>query len=111
MRSLGMIEVYSFTTALCVADVMAKAAAVKVIAFDRNRPINPDVPAPLVMEVKIEGDTSDVKAAIVAGKSYAEAQGKYIISHVISRPDDQTEKMAYLLDINRDKFNKKMVKK
>ncbi len=111
MKALGMIEVYSFTTALCVADVMAKAADVKVIAFDRNRPINPDVPAPLVMEVKIEGVTSAVKAAIEAGKSYAEGQGKYIVSHIIPRPDDQTEKMAYLIDINRDKYNKKMVKK
>ena len=51
MKALGMIEVYSFTTALCVADVMAKAADVEVIAFDRNRPIRTDVPAPLVMEV------------------------------------------------------------
>ena len=111
MKALGMIEVYSFTTALCVADVMAKAADVKVIAFDRNRPINPDVPAPLVMEVKIEGVTSAVKAAIDAGRIYAEGQGKYIVSHIIPRPDDQTEKMAYLIDINRDKYNKKMVKK
>ena len=55
MQALGMIEVYSFTTAVCVADVAAKAADVKIIAFDRNRPISPDVPAPLVMVVKMEG--------------------------------------------------------
>ena len=108
MRSLGMIEVYSFTSALCVADVMAKAADVSVIAFDRNRPIRTDVPAPLVMEVKIEGSTSAVQAAIEAGKAYAEEKGTYIISHVIAQPDTQTEKMAYLFDINRDKFNKKL---
>ena len=52
MKALGMIEVYSFTTAVCAADAAAKAADVKVIAFDRNRPISPDVPAPLVMEIK-----------------------------------------------------------
>ena len=51
MRALGIIEVYSFTTALCAADVAAKAADVKVIAFDRNRPLREDVPAPLVMAV------------------------------------------------------------
>ncbi|MBQ5757679.1 MAG: BMC domain-containing protein [Clostridia bacterium] len=45
MNALGLIEVYSFTTALCVADLMAKAADVKVIAFDRNRPFAPDAPA------------------------------------------------------------------
>lgn len=111
MKALGMIEVYSFTTALCTADVMAKAAEVDVIAFDRNRPIRTDVPAPLVMEVKIEGDTSAVRAAIDAGRAYAEKEGKYIVSHIIPRPDTQTEKMAYLMDINRDKFNKKLVKR
>ena len=64
MQALGMIEVYSFTTAVCVADVAAKAADVKIIAFDRNRPISPDVPAPLVMVVKMEGPVSAVKAAV-----------------------------------------------
>lgn len=111
MKALGMIEVYSFTTAVCVADLCAKTADVKVIAFDRNRPISPDVPAPLVMEVKIEGDTSAVQSAIQAGKEYAEKEGKYIVSHVIAHPDDKAEPMAYLLDINRDKFNKKLGKR
>ena len=111
MKALGMIEVYSFTTAVCTADICAKTADVKIIAFDRNRPIRTDVPAPLVMEVKIEGTTSAVKAAIAAGKAYAEKEGEYIVSHVISRPDEQTEAMAYLLDINRDKFNKKLGKR
>ncbi len=110
MKALGMIEVYSFTTAVCVADLCAKTADVKVIAFDRNRPISPDVPAPLVMEVKIEGDTSAVQSAIAAGKAYAEKEGKYIVSHVIAHPDDKAKPMAYLLDINRDKFNKKLGK-
>ena len=111
MKSLGLIEVYSFTTALCVADVMAKAAEVSIIAFDRNRPISASVPAPLVMEVKIEGNTASVQAAIEAGKEYAKREGKYIVSHVIAHPDNQTESMAYLIDINRDKYNKKLIKK
>ena len=38
MNALGMIEVYSFTTAVCTADVAVKAADVKITAFDRNRP-------------------------------------------------------------------------
>ena len=61
MKALGMIEVYSFTTAVCAADAAAKAADVKVIAFDRNRPISPDVPAPLVMEIKLEGSLYSLK--------------------------------------------------
>ena len=106
MNALGLIEVYSFTTAVTVGDIAAKAADVRVIAFDRNRPLSPDVPAPLVMEVKIEGEVSAVEAAVEAGASYAKEEGKFIVSHIIARPDAMTEKMAYLLDINRDKFNK-----
>ena len=68
MNALGLIEVYSFTTALCVADLMAKSADVKVIAFDRNRPFAPDAPAPLIMVVKVEGSVAAVKAAIEAVK-------------------------------------------
>ena len=108
MRAVGMIEVYSFTMALCVADLMAKTADVSVIAMDRNRPIRTDVPAPLVMVVKVEGSTAAVQAAVAAGKAYAEEEGKYIVSHVIPRPDDQTAAMAYRIDINRDLFNKKI---
>ena len=110
MRALGMIEVYSFTAAVCVADICAKTSDIKVIAFDRNRPISPDVPAPLVMEVKIEGSVDAVKAAIEAGRKYAEARGKYIVSHIIANPADDTENMAYLMDVNKDKFNKKLPK-
>lgn len=105
-----MIEVYSFSCAVAAADAAAKAADVSVIAFDRNRPINPDVPAPLVMEIKLEGSVSAVKAGIEAAKDYADKEGKYIVSHIIANPADDTEKMAYLLDINRDKFNKKLPK-
>ncbi len=110
MKALGMIEVYSFTTAVCVADVMAKAAEVKVIAFDRNRPIREDVPAPLVMVVKVEGDVGSVEAAVEAGRNYAESKGKYIVSHIIANPDNDAEKMAYHLDVNRDKYNKSLPK-
>ncbi len=110
MKALGMIEVYSFTTAICVADIAAKAADVKVIAMDRNRPINPDVPAPLVMIVKIEGEVSAVKAAVEAGVEYAKDKGKYIVSHLIANPGEDVEKMAYLLDLNKDKFSKNMPK-
>jgi len=110
MNALGMVEVYSFTTAVCVADVAAKTSDVKIIAFDRNRPISPDVPAPLVMIVKFEGDVAAVKAAVEAGVEYAKAEGKYIVSHVIPNPGIGVEKMAYLMDINKDKYNKKLPK-
>ena len=110
MKALGLVEVYSFTTAVCVADIVAKTADVKVIAFDRNRPINPDVPAPLVMVVKFEGNVAAVRAAVEAGVEYAKAEGKYIVSHVIPNPGVGVEKMAYRMDINKDKYNKKLPK-
>lgn len=110
MKALGMIEVYSFTTAVRVADLCAKASNIRVIAFDRTRPKSVDVPAPLVMEVKIEGTVDAVEAAIKVGKAYAKEQGKYITSHVIANPGEGIDNLAYLMDINKDKYNKKLPK-
>lgn len=109
MKALGMIEVYTLSTAVCVADICAKTSDIKVIAFDRNRPKDPSAP-PLVMQVKISGNVAAVKAAIAAGRAYAESKGKYIVSHIIANPGEGVEKMAYLLDFNKDKFNKKLPK-
>jgi len=110
MKALGLIEVYSFTTAVCVADLCAKTSDVKVIAFDRNRPFAPDAPAPLIMVVKIEGDVSAVRSAVEAGEEYAKRDNKFIVSHIIANPAESVDKMAYLMDINKDKFNKKLPK-
>lgn len=110
MKALGMIEVYSFTTAVTCADIMAKTGNVRVIAFDRNRPFAKGFPVPLIMAAKIEGDVADVRASVEAATAYAKSKGRYIVSHVIANPGEDVDKMAYLNDINRDKFNKKMPK-
>ena len=110
MKALGMIEVYSFTTVVCCADIMAKTGNVKVIAFDRNRPFAKGFPVPLIMAVKVEGEVADVKASVEAAKAYAESKGHYIVSKVIANPGEDVDKMAFLNDINRDKYNKKMPK-
>jgi microcompartment protein CcmL/EutN len=110
MKALGMIEVFSFTTAVCVADLAAKTADVSVIAMDRNRPKSATAPAPLVMIVKIEGEVAAVRAAIDAGVEYAKREGKYIVSHIIPNPGETVELMAYKIDINKDKYNKKLPK-
>ena len=110
MKALGMIEVYSFTTVVECADIMAKTGNVKIIAFDRNRPFAKGFPVPLIMAVKIEGDVADVRASVEAAKVYAESKGHYIVSHVIANPGEDVDKMAFLNDINRDKFNKKLPK-
>lgn len=110
MKALGMVEVYSFTTCVVAADVMVKTGNVDLIAFDRNRPFAKGFPVPLIMAAKIEGDVADVKSAVEAGKAYAQKKGHFIVSHVIANPGEDVDKMAYLNDINRDKFNKKMPK-
>ena len=110
MNAFGMIEVYSFTTALVAADLMAKAADIKIIAFDRNRPFAPKIPAPLIMGVKIEGSVAAVEAAVEAATAVAVAKERYIVSHVIPNPGPGVKKLAYKMDINKDKFNKKLPK-
>ena len=61
--ALGMIEVYGFATAIVVADAMAKAAEVKVVGIDKNKPANGDsAQVPLVMVVKFEGTAAAVEA-------------------------------------------------
>ena len=110
MEAIGIVEMFGYVCAIKAADAAAKAADVKIIAFDRNRPFAPDAPAPLIMEVKMEGEVAAVEAALDAAVSYAKSKGKYIVHHIIPRPAETVEKMAYLMDINKDKFNKKLPK-
>ena len=105
MNALGMVEVYGFTTAVCCADIAAKAADVSIIALDTNKPANGDsAEVPLVMIVKMEGSVSAVNAGVSAAKAHAEEKGLYITSHIISRPGEGTEKMAFLSNIGRDRL-------
>ena len=40
--AIGIIEMFGFVTAITAADAAAKAADVKVIAIDSNKPANAD---------------------------------------------------------------------
>ncbi len=107
MDALGMIEVFGFVTAICTADVAAKTADVKIIAFDNNKPAAGDsAEVPLVMIVKMEGRVAAVRAAVEAGKAYAQSKGLYITSHIIPRPSEGAEQMAHLCSLGRDKIKK-----
>ena len=71
--ALGMIEVFGFATSIVVADAMAKAADVQVVAIDKNKPAAGDAArVPLVMAIKVEGSAAAVEAAIAVGKAEAE---------------------------------------
>lgn len=105
MAALGMIEVFGFATSIVVADAVAKAADVKVVAIDRNKPANADkCRVPLMMVVKFEGDPAAVASALEAGKAVALERGLYSTSYVISRLDEQVEWFAQLTATGRDKL-------
>lgn len=112
MNALGMVEVYGFTTAICCADAAAKAAAVNIIALDTTKPANGDsAEVPLVMIVKMEGSVSAVTAGVAAAKAHAEDKGLYIVSHIISRPGPDIDKLAFLSKVGKEPIGKKSVKK
>lgn len=105
MAALGMLEVYGFATSIVVADACAKAADVKIVAIDRNKPANADqCEVPLVMVVKFEGSPAAVEAAHNAGKAVAEERGLFITSKIIAGLDPSVEWFAYLTATGRDKL-------
>ncbi|MBE6586416.1 MAG: BMC domain-containing protein [Ruminococcaceae bacterium] len=105
MAALGMLEVYGFATSIVVADACAKAADVKIVAIDRNKPANAEkCEVPLVMVVKFEGSPAAVEAAHDAGKAEAEKRGLFITSKIIAGLDPSVEWFAHLTATGRDKL-------
>ena len=103
--ALGMIEVFGFATAIVVADKMAKAADVEVVAIDKNKPAaGDDARVPLVMAIKVEGSASAVESAIQAGKAEAEKRDLYITHKVIARQSEEIEWFARLNALGKDKL-------
>ncbi len=103
--ALGMIEVYGFATSIVVADAMAKAADVEVVAIDKNKPAGGDsAEVPLVMAVKVEGTAAAVEAAVAKGKEEAERRGLYITHKIIARQSEDIEWFARLSALGKDKL-------
>ena len=68
--AVGIVEMYGFTSAITAADAAAKAADVKIIAIDSNKPANAEsAEVPLIMAVKMQGSVSAVEAAVAAAAS------------------------------------------
>lgn len=104
--ALGLIEVFGFTTSVVVADVVAKAADVTIVALDKNKPAAGDAAeVPLLMTIKFEGDVAAVEAGLKAGTAEAEKRGMLVVSHLITRQEADTEKMARINALGRDKLN------
>lgn len=104
-NALGMIEVYGFTTSIVVADAAAKAAAVEIVAIDKNKPANADqCEVPLVMVVKMEGNEGAVESAMQAGIDAAKQRNCYITSKLIARLSEDAEWFAHLDATGHDKL-------
>ena len=103
--ALGMIEVFGFATAIVVADAMAKAADVEIVAIDKNKPAaGESARVPLVMAVTAEGSAAAVEAAVAAGKAEAEKRDLYITHKVIARQSEDIEWFARLNALGKDKL-------
>lgn len=103
-EAIGIIEMYGFVTAITAADAAAKAADVKIIAIDSNKPANAEKEeVPLIMAVKIQGSVSAVTAAVEAASRAAEQGSGLICNHIIARPTDDSQKMANRTSVGRDK--------
>ena len=112
MKALGMIEVYGFTTAIIVADKVAKTADVKLVAIDKNKPGNGDsAEVPLVMIVKFEGDADGVKAALEAGVEEAKRRGLFIVAKVNAGFSEEAEWFSHLSALGKDKLRNPTPKK
>ena len=80
-ESLGLVETRGISTAIQVADVMVKAANVKILELENSRGSG-------YMTVKIVGDVGAVKAAVQAAKAEGMRIGNLVSASVIARPSD-----------------------
>lgn len=93
-EAVGLIEVYGLVAAFVAGDAACKAANVTIDAFDRNKPANADkLEVPLIILVKIRGSVSDVEAAVEAAKIAANEVSGVVATHIIARPESDTEQM------------------
>ena len=80
-EALGLVETVGISTAIEVADVMVKAANVKLLEMENTRGGG-------YMTVKVVGDVGAVKAAVDAAKAAGVKYGNFVSASVIARPAD-----------------------
>ena len=86
-RALGLIETRGLVAALEAADAMVKAAQVVLIGKE--------ITDAAMVTIKIVGEVGAVKAALDAGSAAAAKVGKLVSTHIIPRPHDESEMIAY----------------
>ena len=104
MEAIGIVEMFGYVCAIKAADAAAKAADVKIIAIDSNKPANAEnVEVPLIMCIKMQGSVSAVQAGVEAAARAAEECTGLIQKHIIARPTEDSEKMALRTSVGRDR--------
>ena len=104
MDAIGIVEMFGYVCAIKAADAAAKAADVKIIAIDSNKPANAEtVDVPLIMCIKMQGSVSAVEAGVEAAARSAEECTGLIQKHIIARPTEDSEKMALRTSVGRDR--------
>lgn len=78
-KSLGLVEVIGLSSAVEVADAMAKAANVILQKLEITRGKG-------MVTVKVQGDVGAVTAAVTAGTAVAQEYGALVTYHIIPRP-------------------------
>lgn len=86
-RALGLVETRGLVAALEAADAMMKAANVVCIGKE--------VTDAALVTIKITGEVAAVRSAVEAGKAAAAKVGEVVSTHIIARPDDETESIVY----------------
>lgn len=84
-QALGLVETKGLVAAIEAADVMTKAANVRLVGIEQTMAA--------LMTVQIVGETAAVQAAVDAGRVAAERVGELVSSHVIPRPASAVAKM------------------
>ena len=101
-ESLGMVETVGISTAIEVADVMVKAANVKILELENSRGSG-------YMTVKVTGDVGAVKAAVSAAKASGAKFGNVVSTSVIARPSQGMAKLFCEPEVPYKSVNKKPV--
>lgn len=100
-ESLGLVEISGMSTAIVVADAMAKSANIKIVEIENSKGLG-------YMTIKITGDIGAVNAAVSAGKQIGITHNNFVSSKVIPRPSDFVYKV---FGTTKEEKNKKLYKK
>lgn len=90
--ALGIIEIRGLATAVVVADIMVKTAAIEIIDVEQTQ-------GGEWTTVKVSGNVAAVSASISAGRQIGEKYKNYISSKIISRPTTEVAKMFCKINV------------